>query len=54
MAGHKPKEKMKSGGRLYANEGVYMDKKKSMSRTKMMKGGQPHYGNGEIPQAKPN
>ena len=53
------KKKMMGGGRMYAKDGVYMDKKKpmkksQMSRTNMKEGGQPHYSNGEMPKANPN
>jgi hypothetical protein len=57
------KKKMLGGGRMYAKDGVYMEKKKprtkktyggGMSRTNMMEGGQPHYSNGEMPKANPN
>ena len=48
---------MLGGARMYAKDGVYMEKKKpmkksKMSRTNMMEGGQPHYSNGEMPKAK--
>ena len=51
------KKKMLGGARMYAKDGVYMEKKKpmkksKMSRTNMMEGGQPHYSNGEMPKAK--